>query len=61
MQIYADIISLTVHLYGKDNPQEDRLSTHISITRMRNRDQYRKSIRGVSGLAVDESKNAHLL
>ena len=29
---------------------------HLSITRMLNRDQYRKSIRGVSGLAVEESK-----
>ena len=31
-------------------------STHLPITRMRNRDQYRTSIRGVSGLAVEESK-----
>ena len=30
--------------------------THLPITRMRNRDQYRMSIRGVSGLALEESK-----
>ena len=30
--------------------------THLPITRMRNRDQYGKSIRGVSGLALEESK-----
>ena len=29
---------------------------HLPITRMRNRDQYRMSIRGVSGLALEESK-----
>ena len=28
--------------------------THLPITRMRNRDQYRMSIRGVSGLALEE-------
>ena len=30
--------------------------SHLPITRMRNRDQYRMSIRGVSGLALEESK-----
>ena len=30
--------------------------THLPITRMRNRDQYGKYIRGVSGLALEESK-----
>ena len=30
--------------------------THLPITRMRNRDQYRMFIRGVSGLALEESK-----
>ena len=30
--------------------------THLPITRMRNRDQYRMSIRGVSGFALEESK-----
>ena len=35
--------------------------THLPITRLGNRDQHRKSIRGVSGLALEESKNAHLL
>ena len=29
---------------------------HLPITRMRNPDQYKKSIRGVSGLALEESK-----
>ena len=29
---------------------------HLPITRMRNRDHYRMSIRGVSGLALEESK-----
>ena len=29
---------------------------HLPITRMQNRDQYRMSIRGVSGLALEESK-----
>ena len=32
------------------------LLTHLPIIRMRNRDQYRMSIRGVSGLALEESK-----
>ena len=36
--------------------RSDLLSTHLPITRMRNRDQYRMSIRGVSGLALEESK-----
>ena len=31
-------------------------TSHLPITRMRNRDQYRMSIRGVSGLALGESK-----
>ena len=30
--------------------------SHLPITRMQNRDQYRMSIRGVSGLALEESK-----
>ena len=38
-----------------------RIYTHLPITRMRNRDQYRMSIREVSGFALEESKNAHLL
>ena len=29
--------------------------THLPITRMRNRDQHRMAIRGVSGLAIEES------
>ena len=33
-----------------------RLYAHLPITRMQNRDQYRMSIRGVSGLALEESK-----
>ena len=32
------------------------LNSHLSIIRMQNRDQYRMSIRGVSGLALEESK-----
>ena len=32
------------------------LRTHLPITHMRNRDQYKLSIRGVSGLALEESK-----
>ena len=32
------------------------VTAHLPITRMRNRDQYRMSIRGVSGLALEESK-----
>ena len=36
-------------------PREIPLS-HLPITRMRNRDQYGKSIRVASGLAVEESK-----
>ena len=31
------------------------IPTHLPITRMQNRDQYRMSIRGVSGLALEES------
>ena len=31
-------------------------TSHLQITRMRNRDQYGKCIRGVSGLALEESK-----
>ena len=30
--------------------------SHLPITRMQNRDQYGKSIKGVSGLALEESK-----
>ena len=30
--------------------------SHLPITSMRNRDQYRMSIRGASGLALEESK-----
>ena len=30
--------------------------SHLQITRMRNRDQYRMSIKGVSGLALEESE-----
>ena len=37
------------------------IHTHLPITRMRNRNQYRKSIRGVFGFAVEESKYAYLL
>ena len=33
-----------------------RTVSHLPITRMRNRDQYKMSIRGVSGLALEESK-----
>ena len=33
-----------------------KVGTHLPITRMWNRDQYRKSIRGVSGFIVEESK-----
>ena len=29
---------------------------HLPIIRMRNRDQYKMSIRGVSGLEIEESK-----
>ena len=36
-------------------------SAHLPITRMRNCDLYRKSIVGLSSLAVEESKNAHFL
>ena len=36
--------------------RSDLPSTHLPITRMRNRDQYRMSIRGVSGSALEESK-----
>ena len=32
------------------------IGTHLPITRMQNRDQYRMPIRGVSGLALEESK-----
>ena len=30
--------------------------THLPIIRMRNRDQYRMSIKGICGLALEESK-----
>ena len=39
-----------------DPDQTAPLGAHLRITRMRNRDQYRMSIRGVSGLALEESK-----
>ena len=35
--------------------------SHLPITRMQNRDQYRKSITEVCGLALEGSQNAHLL
>ena len=34
-------------------------NAHLPITRMRNRDQYRKSIRGVSGLARNTNTKHH--
>ena len=36
--------------------QKLKTETHLPITRMRNRDQYRMSIRAASGLALEESK-----
>ena len=40
----------------RSNLLPDAFITHLPITQMRNRDQYEKSIRGVSGLALEESK-----
>ena len=42
------------HLFICD--PELRYRSHLPIIRMRNRDQYRMFIKGVSGLALEESK-----
>ena len=39
-----------------ETEKETQTLTHLPITLMRNHNQYGKSIRGVSGLAVEESK-----
>ena len=54
IQTFCDSCIFSVH-----SIKNKHAYTRLPITRMQNRDQYRKSIRWVSGLAVEESKCIH--